>query len=83
MDSQGRISLDVDGQPDPANPSEPTAEDPFYFVRDYTPAGSDRRPSERPTTMPVEPDRAPASARAGGSPPPNLQAAPVAAVRGS
>ncbi len=54
MDSQGRISLDVDGQPDPANPSDPTAEDPFIFVRDYTPAGSDPA-AEEAVTVPIEP----------------------------
>ncbi len=58
MDSQGRIAFDVDGQPDPANPADPTAEDPFIFVRDYTPTGSD--PAEAPVddeavTTPIEP----------------------------
>ena len=58
MDSQGRIAFDVDGQPDPANPADPTAEDPFIFVRDYTPTGSD--PAEAPAddeavTTPIEP----------------------------
>ena len=58
MDSQGRIAFDVDGQPDPANPDDPTAEDPFIFVRDYTPTGSD--PAEAPAddeavTTPIEP----------------------------
>lgn len=58
MDSQGRIAFDVDGQPDPANPADPTAEDPFIFVRDYTPTGSD--PAEVPVddeavTTPIEP----------------------------
>ncbi|MDQ4215755.1 DUF4407 domain-containing protein [Microbacterium sp. ASV81] len=35
MDSQGRISFDVDGQNDPETP----VEEPLYFVRDYTPEG--------------------------------------------
>jgi len=54
MDSQGRIAFDVDGQNDPANPADPTAEDPFIFVRDYTPAGSDPAAAEA-ETAPVEP----------------------------
>ena len=61
MDSQGRIAFDVDGQPDPANPADPTAEDPFIFVRDYTPAGSDPSDAEAVTTPidPVVPPRPP------------------------
>ncbi|MBS1906426.1 MAG: DUF4407 domain-containing protein, partial [Actinobacteria bacterium] len=54
MDSQGRIAFDVDGQPDPANPAAPAAEDPFIFVRDYTPTGSDPAAAEA-VTEPVEP----------------------------
>ncbi|MCE4027742.1 DUF4407 domain-containing protein, partial [Microbacterium sp. Au-Mic1] len=54
MDSQGRIAFDVDGQPDPANPSDPTAEDPFIFVRDYTPTGSDPAAAEA-VTAPIDP----------------------------
>lgn len=53
MDSQGRIAFDVDGQTDPSNPSDPTAEDPFIFVRDYTPTGSD--PAAEAVTAPIEP----------------------------
>jgi len=53
MDSQGRIAFDVDGQPDPANPADPAAEDPFIFVRDYTPTGSD--PAADDVTAPIEP----------------------------
>ncbi|MFB7842963.1 DUF4407 domain-containing protein [Microbacterium sp. NPDC056052] len=62
MDSQGRIAFDVDGQPDPANPAGPTAEDPFIFVRDYTPSGSDPAeaatgsgPAAEASTAPIEP----------------------------
>ena len=62
MYSQGRIAFDVDGQPDPANPADPTAEDPFIFVRDYTPSGSDPAeaatgsdPAEEASTAPIEP----------------------------
>jgi len=58
MDSQGRIAFDVDGQPDPANPADPTAEDPFIFVRDYTPSGSDpaaAEPAAEASTAPIEP----------------------------
>ncbi|MFJ4167171.1 DUF4407 domain-containing protein [Microbacterium sp. NPDC089698] len=54
MDSQGRIAFDVDGQPDPANPADPAAEDPFIFVRDYTPTGSDPAAAEA-ATAPIEP----------------------------
>ncbi|MBS1697717.1 MAG: DUF4407 domain-containing protein [Actinobacteria bacterium] len=53
MDSQGRIAFDVDGQTDPANPADPTAEDPFIFVRDYTPAGSESVTED--VTAPAEP----------------------------
>ena len=58
MDSQGRIAFDVDGQTDPSNPSDPTAEDPFIFVRDYTPSGSDpaaAEPAAEAATAPIEP----------------------------
>jgi hypothetical protein len=54
MDSQGRIAFDVDGQNDPANPADPTAEDPFIFVRDYTPSGSAPADADA-ETAPVEP----------------------------
>jgi|GEM_PF-489189 len=61
MDSQGRIAFDVDGQPDPANPSDPTAEDPFVFMRDYTPTGSETAEAAAVTTTiePVAPPRPP------------------------
>lgn len=57
MDSQGRIAFDVDGQPDPANPADPTAEDPFIFVRDYTPTGSDPAAGSaaEAVTAPIDP----------------------------
>lgn len=54
MDSQGRIAFDVDGQTDLENPADPTAEDPFIFVRDYTPTGSERAEADVATT-PIEP----------------------------
>lgn len=63
MDSQGRIAFDVDGQPDPANPADPTAEDPFIFVRDYTPTGSDPAAETAPIE-PVAPPRPPVPAPA-------------------
>ncbi|WP_159574646.1 DUF4407 domain-containing protein [Microbacterium sp. 8M] len=58
MDSQGRIAFDVDGQTDPSDPADPTAEDPFIFVRDYTPTGSDpAQAASEPAaaTTPIEP----------------------------
>lgn len=54
MDSQGRIAFDVDGQTAPENPADPTAEDPFIFVRGYTPAGSESADAEA-ATAPIEP----------------------------
>jgi hypothetical protein len=75
MDSQGRIAFDVDGQNDPANPADPTAEDPFIFVRDYTPAGSDPAAAEA-ETAPVEPIVPPRPS----VPEPATSAAPAEAV---
>ncbi|MBS1675623.1 MAG: DUF4407 domain-containing protein [Actinobacteria bacterium] len=79
MDSQGRISFDVDGQPDPANPADSTAEDPFVFVRDYTPTGSET-PEEVATGVieqvappfPADPEPLPEPA-----PAPQTEAAPT------
>lgn len=57
MDSQGRIAFEMEGEP--GTPSEP---EDSYFVRDYTPTGSEVAPSaafaEDPT--PAEPKAAPA-----------------------
>ncbi|MGN8025355.1 DUF4407 domain-containing protein [Microbacterium sp. 22242] len=67
MDSQGRISFDVDGQNDPAS----TIEDPLYFVRDYTPEGATAPIDEvddpfisEAATAPIAPPRAPEPAAA-------------------
>ncbi|SFR61734.1 protein of unknown function [Microbacterium azadirachtae] len=78
MDSQGRIAFDVDGQNDPANPADPTAEDPFIFVRDYTPAGSDPAAAEAETAPvePVVPPRPPVPEAATSAAPEPAEAAP-------
>lgn len=80
MDSQGRIAFDVDGQNDPANPADPTAEDPFIFVRDYTPAGSDPAAAETATAPvePVVPPRPPVPEAATSAAPEPAEAAPEA-----
>ncbi|WP_091480081.1 DUF4407 domain-containing protein [Microbacterium azadirachtae] len=80
MDSQGRIAFDVDGQNDPANPADPTAEDPFIFVRDYTPAGSDPAAAEAEAAPvePVVPPRPPVPEAATSAAPEPAEAAPEA-----
>lgn len=59
MDSQGRISFDLDGQTDPGA----DIEDPGYLVRDYAPAGAapDGAGSETAPVPPPAPPRPMAS----------------------
>jgi len=67
MDSQGRIAFEMEGEP--GTPSEP--EDP-YFVRDYTPTGSEPASSgtsaEEPEAATASPEAAPAAGPAEAPP---------------